>query len=310
VAVRSLTGVEIVNSSVTIYKSIVESNMEGVVVLASPNFTMHGTIVAYNTVGLRAYNTSGGLVYGNAFINNVQQVALENSVLQWNSTYYGNYWSDYKGVDADGDGVGDQPYTIDEYNVDWKPLVRYPPLIGGQVNTSTTTTTTTPPVTETTTTATTTTAPTTTSTTVPTESAHTTTATTTTGTTTTIFSTTTTAPPFSSTPVHTTVTTALPTPPWSSTTSGGERTSTSSLQSTTTFTTTQPRYTTYNTSTTLQSSPWTQQSTPQTTAPATSPENPGATTLQPSQVAAYLALGLALLVVVLIARSVTRVRRR
>ncbi|MGC9122178.1 MAG: NosD domain-containing protein [Thermogladius sp.] len=140
VAVRGLTGVEIVNSSVTIYKSIVESNMEGVVVVASPNFTMYNTMVAYNTVGLRAYNTSAGLVYGNAFINNARQVVLENSVLEWNSTYYGNYWSDYKGVDADGDGVGDQPYTIDEYNVDWKPLVRYPPPTEVQVSTTTTTT--------------------------------------------------------------------------------------------------------------------------------------------------------------------------
>ncbi len=35
----------------------------------------------------------------------------------------GNYWSDYKGVDANGDGIGDTPHVIDEYNKDRYPLM-------------------------------------------------------------------------------------------------------------------------------------------------------------------------------------------
>jgi RHS repeat-associated protein len=35
----------------------------------------------------------------------------------------GNYWSDYDGVDGDGDGLGDTPYIIDADNQDEHPLV-------------------------------------------------------------------------------------------------------------------------------------------------------------------------------------------
>jgi len=40
-----------------------------------------------------------------------------------NGVDQGNYWSNYEGEDADGNGVGDTPYIIDEENQDNYPLM-------------------------------------------------------------------------------------------------------------------------------------------------------------------------------------------
>lgn len=42
----------------------------------------------------------------------------------WDDGEEGNYWSDYNGTDADGDGIGDTPYVIDVQNQDRYPLTQ------------------------------------------------------------------------------------------------------------------------------------------------------------------------------------------
>jgi len=65
-------------------------------------------------------------IHHNNFIENTQQVLSYNSINTWDDDYPsgGNYWSDYGGVDADGDGIGDTPYIIDADNQDRYPLAK------------------------------------------------------------------------------------------------------------------------------------------------------------------------------------------
>lgn len=50
-------------------------------------------------------------MYFNKFISN-NQSAYDAVSNHWYNNNSGNYWSDYKGEDADGDDVGDAPYHI------------------------------------------------------------------------------------------------------------------------------------------------------------------------------------------------------
>ena len=85
-----------------------------------------GNTIANNSQGLFLEN-SGNLIYHNNFVNNTVQAATSNFTSIWDLGYSngGNYWSDYKGEDADGDGIGDIPYVIDECNVDRYPLMSF-----------------------------------------------------------------------------------------------------------------------------------------------------------------------------------------
>jgi parallel beta-helix repeat protein len=74
--------------------------------------------------------------FHNNFVGNAKQ-AQENHQLYWwgiqNDTFYsennqwdngkeGNFWSDYTGADANGDGIGETPYTVYENYIDHYPL--------------------------------------------------------------------------------------------------------------------------------------------------------------------------------------------
>jgi parallel beta-helix repeat protein len=68
-------------------------------------------------------NDPGNTIYHNALINNTVQVWTLNQTNDWDNGAEGNYWSDYGGIDADGDGIGDSTYVIDEDNQDNYPLM-------------------------------------------------------------------------------------------------------------------------------------------------------------------------------------------
>ncbi|HEX5166860.1 MAG TPA: nitrous oxide reductase family maturation protein NosD [Thermomicrobiales bacterium] len=72
-------------------------------------------VFAYNEVGIGFMpSVRRNTLSGNSFIDNIVHVSvLGGGKLQeitWSPDGRGNYWSDYAGYDANGDGVGDVPY--------------------------------------------------------------------------------------------------------------------------------------------------------------------------------------------------------
>jgi len=79
--------------------------------------TLRGNLIAYNQVALQLFTTTGVTFVENSFVGNLQQVESRGGDLehrnQWSLDGRGNYWDDYQGFDADGDGTGDIPYRYE-----------------------------------------------------------------------------------------------------------------------------------------------------------------------------------------------------
>ena len=85
-------------------------------------------------INIRDAAVHGNLIYDNYFENGTHN-AHDVGQNAWNtsltagpniiggSSIGGNYWSDYSGPDANNDGIGDTPYTIQANGTDQYPLV-------------------------------------------------------------------------------------------------------------------------------------------------------------------------------------------
>lgn len=90
--------------------------------------------VSNNSLGLAFYHSEWNIFHHNYFVDNARHVVIDPvnpftnrssgyySANTWGDGYFGNYWSDYRGLDENYDGVGDTPYTVGVNNVDYYPL--------------------------------------------------------------------------------------------------------------------------------------------------------------------------------------------
>ena len=113
-------------SNVSIVRcSFFDNRYTALSVYSASNLTVCLCTFANNMYGATTWG-SGCLFYLNNFIDNSEWQACDMGSNAWNNSQYGNYWSNYTGVDADGDGIGDTPYQIDySTTFDYKPLM-YP----------------------------------------------------------------------------------------------------------------------------------------------------------------------------------------
>jgi parallel beta-helix repeat protein len=111
--------------SIVVNNTISNSSDAGIHLDNTPYALITDNILTDNYYGIYLYQSHINTIYHNSFINNTQQVFLSNSGATWDDGYPsgGNYWSDYAGVDANEDGIGDTSYTVDSGNIDYYPLM-------------------------------------------------------------------------------------------------------------------------------------------------------------------------------------------
>ena len=103
-------------NSVTIKNNRILSNKgDGIYILRSSNHLITKNNIENNRYGVLVTIEDGfehNKIYQNNFIKNWRNARDPHSNNKWDDGTEGNYWSDYIGIDSNGNGIGDTPYFI------------------------------------------------------------------------------------------------------------------------------------------------------------------------------------------------------
>jgi len=131
-------GIDLRGNNNSISENNISNNYYGIYLYESNNNSISNNNINSNYwYGISLYESNNNIIYLNNFMDNTYNAFSYGSTNIWNSTekitytyrgskfenYMGNYWDDYKGSDANGDGIGDTPYSIDS-DKDNYPLMR------------------------------------------------------------------------------------------------------------------------------------------------------------------------------------------
>jgi parallel beta-helix repeat protein len=131
-----------IESNTTVARNNITSCDVGISLESTGSQIFENNIVECNT-GISLFSSFNNTLFHNNFINNSHQVYIEHyggspwdmyishtyfpsENNSWNVEYPagGNYWSDYDGVDTNGDMLGDTPYLVFENDTDRYPLMQ------------------------------------------------------------------------------------------------------------------------------------------------------------------------------------------
>ena len=114
---------QITSNRIGIYAESVPSN-------PSREAIFRRNLIAGNEVGLALQSTAALTVTGNRIAENLSDVRplgrQLSSGMRWSRDGRGNSWGQYRGYDADGDGIGDVPHRVEDA---MDALIRRNPLI-------------------------------------------------------------------------------------------------------------------------------------------------------------------------------------
>lgn len=102
--------------------NLVHHNRLGITLEGAPHapgatVTLRHNLVGWNDVALELASTTGVTFTENTFEGNLEQVTVTGGSIEhknvWSVAGRGNYWDEYQGYDANGDGVGDIPFRYE-----------------------------------------------------------------------------------------------------------------------------------------------------------------------------------------------------